>query len=279
MSESGSTSPRRRVALSGIAVGIALLSAGSAVADHRGCEDWRRPYVTELEVWVGTSDRRGGEEVGRDGIRLEPRARVDVAVIGRDQKGDRFPDDRLPLGLEVSQDCDRLITVRENGKTGLRIEAGERAGTCSFAVYLPGNENVERRIDVNVGAERRSDDGGFSPFGHAKPRDAEFMAKCLYQAILRREADPEGLKLATDQVADGKTEKLIDAMFNSKEFRDRSGARSSEEMLEQFYQGILGRPADRGGRYTYLPQVKKGAYKEVLIKLISSDEYRKRRDQ
>jgi hypothetical protein len=60
------------------------------------------------------------------------------------------------------------------------------------------------------------------------------------------------------------------------EFHSISGARSSDQILNQLHLGILGRNVDPSGRATYLGRIQAGAYEEVLIALIESEEFSRR---
>ena len=56
---------------------------------------------------------------------------------------------------------------------------------------------------------------------------------------------------------------------------DRPG-QTAEELLEQIYQGLLGRSVDPGGTRTYLDRVKRREYAAVVTAIVESREYRSR---
>lgn len=50
----------------------------------------------------------------------------------------------------------------------------------------------------------------------------------------------------------------------------------AEALLEQIYQGLLGRPADPGGRRTYLERIERRRHAAVVMAIVESREFRNR---
>ena len=109
--------------------------------------------------------------------------------------------------------------------------------------------------------------------------EAEVVAARLYRAVLKREADPGGLRAAAEQIEQGNLDAQVDSMLRSREFRRQRDEPGARQMLDQFYQGILGRKPDPTGTRAYMPMLRDGDYTEVLVALINSPEFRQLMDR
>jgi hypothetical protein len=103
--------------------------------------------------------------------------------------------------------------------------------------------------------------------------DAQTVAQRLYVALLGREADPEGLRNATSQIASGRTNDLVRTITSSPEFASVKQSHSSAELLDQIYRGLLGRPADTAANTAYQRRLDNGDVAGVVSDLLASNEF------
>ena len=242
----------------------ALVPARPALAQD--CGSWSRPVLCEAEL-IATVDDGGDQRFGSgSAYRLAPRSSMDLALSGFDQRGRRFPADRVVLRYEEAG-CRRLLDIQDRGQRGLRITARSDAGRCRLQVWAPGNLNFEWDIELEVDpAARTSYDR----------RNAEFIVDALYAAILGRDPDQGSRRSAVAEVQQGNIENLINSMLRSQEFAGLRGEFSSERLLDRFYMGIFEREADSGGVREYLGLVRSGQYTDTLLRMIRSTEFERR---
>jgi hypothetical protein len=201
--------------------------------------------------------------------RLAPRGRVDLELEGRDQSGWRFPGDRIVLRYEETG-CGRLVDIEEieeSWQRGLRITAGSETGRCRLLVWVPGNLNFEWEIELEV------DPGARTSYSRG---EARYIVEALYAAILARDADAASLGGAVAEVQQGNLESLVNAMVRSREFSESRSGVSPSDLLDRFYVGLFGRPADTGGVRAYLNLVRFGRYADTLLRMIRSPEFERR---
>lgn len=244
----------------GVAAGAA---SGVAAQD---CGDWSRPVVCRAEVIAVDGDGETERLGTRDDLQVAPRGKFELEVEARDQRGSRFPLDRLVLAADDSR-CDRLLTVRQLDEGRLEVTAAATEGRCELRLWLPNNTNFEWEIEVQISADARA--------GYERD-EAEFLARALYAAILNREPDAGGFSGAVTEIQRGDLDAQIAAMTRSAEFQQLAGPISPAELLDQFYQGILGRPSDSDGVREYLGEMQRRQYASVLSKLIRSAEFERR---
>ncbi|MFN3197214.1 MAG: DUF4214 domain-containing protein [Bradymonadia bacterium] len=97
----------------------------------------------------------------------------------------------------------------------------------------------------------------------------------LYRAIFWRDADPAGRGTFGPRVTSVAGMKQVAAdLLASPEFAGVTSQRSSAEILEQFYRGLLGRALDPSGRESWQGQVQRGEYGAVIYALLDSQEFR-----
>ena len=123
----------------------------------------------------------------------------------------------------------------------------------------------------------------------------ELFVNQIYLDVLLRPAEQAGLESWTTQIADGVSrQKVVRLILGSSEARalvqqaassSAAGSRTpyltpnssyqyKVERINDFYQAILGRPADPAGLQFFIGVVNQGlGGKEVKIALLSSDEY------
>jgi hypothetical protein len=107
----------------------------------------------------------------------------------------------------------------------------------------------------------------------AATTDPQAVAQRLYVALLGREADPEGLRNATNYVRDGRLTELVRGLTSSAEYRSATQGRPASEILDQLYRGLFGRPADNTARNIYLGRIEDGDVEEVVLDLVASNEF------
>jgi Domain of unknown function (DUF4214) len=139
-----------------------------------------------------------------------------------------------------------------------------------MAVTAGGNER-DRRPDEQGQRSRRPSEWGTRTYTRA---EAQVVAARLYVAVLGREGDPGGLRSAAAQIERGNLDSQVDSMLQSREFRRRRTEPEARQMLDQFYQGLLGRRPDGTGARAYIPMLRDGQYADVLVALINSAEFR-----
>lgn len=123
------------------------LQAVTAMAQH--CGDWYRAVVCTAEL-VAT-DSRGDTVRHDDGSRIElaPREQIDLRVEARDQRGMRFPADRLALRY-YDYDCRSLLSIEDGEEGLLRVAATAAEGRCRLEIWMPNNLNFQWLIDVEI---------------------------------------------------------------------------------------------------------------------------------
>lgn len=248
---------------------LAALFPAAAAAQECG-SGWTEPVVCEVELALFRPGDRRGERFTGATLRLATRSEVELQAVAVDQDGRRFPDDRFVYSVERSRYCEDLVSVEELSDGGLRIETGSATGDCEVLFQVANNLNLDRRIRLVV--ERSSRDG----FART---EAEILATWLYRAVLGREPEPEGLQSATAQIQQGELGPLVRSFVASPEFQRRRSGMSAPAILESFYQGLLGRAPDTGGVRTYLRDVERGEYDDVLWSMLHSDELEARLDE
>ncbi|MBM3777819.1 MAG: DUF4214 domain-containing protein [Acidimicrobiia bacterium] len=250
------------------ACALVLLAAPGVApdAEAQDCGSWSQPILCEA-VLVATVDGAGSDRVGgRARLRLAPRGGAELAIDGRDQRGRRFPADRLALDV-AETGCGRLLQIENRGRGVLRLNARSDAGRCRLELWVPGNLNFLWQLDVEV------DPGARTSYSR---REAESIVRMLYRAVLGRDVDEGSARAASAEVQQGHLEALIASMVRSAEFAERRAATSPEELLDQFYEGIFDRTTDTGGVREYLNLMRSGRYADVLIRMIRSAEFERR---
>lgn len=252
-----------------VAVTTALLAGAFGVpASGDGCtEGWTRPYVCELELYGG----RPGSRLSRledDGVLVLPAGEeLEVEVVGRDQEGRVFPEDRFTFEAELDRRCGGLVTLSRALSGNLLLEAAETGGSCEAWVWVPGNLNLEIRFTLRVVSRTQGD------YTRA---ESEWIARRLYEAILGREGEEAGVAGATAEIQRGRLREQVENMFRSREFQGRRRGLPASSLLEDFYRGLLGRPPDTSGVRSFLDDVERGRLAEVVLSILGSAEFENR---
>ena len=230
------------------------------------CGAWSRPVLCEAALVATDADGDSDRLDVRSRYRIAPRGRIDLELEGRDQRGRRFPEERIVLSYD-SVGCDRLLDIEDRGPRGLRIIARSNADRCRLAVWVPGNLNFEWEIEFEV------DPGARTSYSRS---DSEYLVDALYNAILNRDADAPSQRSAVAEVQRGNLESLINSMVRSREFAESRNGVPPGDLLDRFYRGIFDRPADTGGVREYLDLVRSGRYTDALLRMIRSPELERR---
>ena len=247
-----------------VSAAASFLWVGPAAAQD--CGDWSRPMVCRAELVATDSENQSVRLSRRSRIELAPSEQFELELDARDQRGRRFPADRLALGYDAS-DCRSMLTVQERGRGQLGVGAIVAEGRCTLEIWMPNNLNFSWEVEVEIRVDARTS------YNRA---EARFLATALYAAILNREPDASGFSSAVAEFQSGDLQTQIDAMTRSAEFRQAIAGMTAAQILEQFYQGILGREGDSPGVRLYLGEMRRRQYTSVLVKLIRSPEFERR---
>jgi len=95
----------------------------------------------------------------------------------------------------------------------------------------------------------------------------------MYQGLLNREADVEGLKAYTDALQKNKIlSKFLSEMSTSQEAWEKNLYAHSEQIVDIYYRGVLGREPDEAS-LGYSERIKQGeSLENILTAIVSSDE-------
>ena len=255
----------RVLAVIGAAVFV-FWGAGSVAAQGQDCGNWSYPVLCSAEL-VATDGSYNRRALGRQTeMRLGPRDGVDLEIDARDQRGRYFPADRLALAFD-DRDCRSMLRVQDLGEGRLRLDAAATQGRCTLEIYAPNNLNFRWLLSVEISATARIS------YDRA---ESEVVVDALYRAVLAREPDAAGFEFAVREVTSGNLAGQVEGMLRSNEFRQAAGSLTTAQLLEQFYQGILGRGGDSAGVRLYMGEMRRGQYASVLMKLIRSAEFERR---
>jgi hypothetical protein len=222
--------------------------------------------VCQAELILRDAERRTTELDERDEIEIGPRERIELELDARDQRGSRFPAERLALSWDEYR-CGSMFEIEDRGEGRLEIEARASEGSCELTVWLPNNLNFEWRLDLEIAARARTS---------YERGEAELIANALYVGLLGREPDEGGFRGAVSEIERGNLENQVAAMVRSEEFQRRTTNLDSEALLENLYQGILGRGADGGGMRQYMDDMQRRRYADVVLALLRSPEFEQR---
>ena len=259
------TRSRQRFAAAAVPI-AALLLGLAAPASGQSCDACGpRPYVCDVEISAQRSGERGRTFDPRRGLKLSGNDTVELRVDGIDQFGRRFPSERSIFGLGPGRSCRAgMLKIDDLGDGRFRVGAGSGRGECELWLWLPGNMNLEWRIPVEIRA------AGVDGYSRGQ---AEFLGRSLYQAILGREADRDGLSSAVAEIQRGRLPNLVEAMAGSDEYRSQRAGLGASQRLDSIYQGLLGRAPDSGGVRRYLSEVERGRINSVVLDIVASEEF------
>ncbi len=257
---------RIRVAVAAGAAVLVFSGAGNAAAQGQDCGNWSYPVLCSAEL-VATDGSYNRRALGRQTeMRLGPRDGVDLEIDARDQRGRYFPADRLALSYD-DRECRSMLRVQDRGEGRLRVDAVAAQGRCTLEIYAPNNLNFRWLLAVEISADARAS------YDRA---ESAIVVNALYRAVLGREPHPPSFEPALREVSSGNLVRQVEGMLRSNEFRQLAGGLTAAQLLEQFYQGVLGRGGDSAGVRLYMGEMRRGQYASVLMKLIRSPEFERR---
>lgn len=258
-----------------LAVTLAASTPATPLA-AQGCgADWDRPVVCGVELSAAVDGSHRSVSLDGRSVTLPTRSRIELSADPYDQWGRRFPPERFELRVDLERSCEDLVAI-ERQELGygrgeqLVLETGSRTGACEILLWVPGNLNLDRPLRIEVSRDRS---GGYTR------AEAELLALWLFQAVLGREPDADGLRASTMEIQRGEIRSQVEAMVRSPEFRKRRADLPAEELLESAYRGLLGRAPDTAGVRTYLPRVRRGDFAGVVLTLLGSEELEARLDR
>jgi hypothetical protein len=103
--------------------------------------------------------------------------------------------------------------------------------------------------------------------------DADAITRRLYQGVLGREADPEGLRSNAANIRRGGLEAAVRVLVESDEFANGTGNKGPRQILNQFYNGLLGRTPDSSGVSAFMPRMDRAQYASVVMEIVNSSEF------
>ncbi len=253
-------------------VPLALVLAGLALAAvparAQSCgAGWQNPVVCRVDLVVTRSGESQGETLPGSTLTLPQRAEIDLHAVATDQRNQRFPADRFYFTLDVERGCSGLFDVERVDADTVRLKTGARTGECDGTFWVANNTNFDRRIRFQV--ERT---------GHRvySRREADFIARSLYRALLGRDGEQSGVAATAEAIQRGDLTGQIHAILRSPEFARSRSKVPPQEMLRDLYQGILGRDPDSVGARNYQRRVERGEIAYVATELVTSDEFEQR---
>ncbi|QQR73057.1 MAG: DUF4214 domain-containing protein [Holophagales bacterium] len=246
--------------------GLVLLAAPGSPAAAQSCVACGpRPYICDVDISAQRPGDRGRGMDARRGLSLSGDETIELRAEGIDQFGRRYPSERGLFVLETGRDCrSGAVRIDDSGDGRFRISAGSGRGGCELWLRVPGNQNLEWRIPVEI---RSAAAGGYDRM------QSEYIGRRLYLALLGRDADRDGLSSAVAEIQRGRLSDLVEAMLRSSEYVSQRAGLSASQRLEDIYQGLLGRVPDSGGVRRYLGEVERGRVASVVIDIVRSEEF------
>lgn len=200
----------------------------------------------------------------------------ELTVYGRSSgRGDHRTFTNGERDLDRSGWRDRAVSIRvDGGAWELCRETDYRECT----VFAPGDfELRDTRFEGHLRSIRPLQKPGGSSEERTYTRpEARTISNRLYRALLGRNVDENSMRAVIDEVQAGRLRPQIDSILRSPEFRSKAAELSAEALLDQIYDGLLGRPTDPGGTRTYLSKIQRREYAAVLLTIIESREFRNR---
>ena len=225
-----------------------------------------RPVVVEVDFMLRRAGQRDSDLNTSRPLQLASGERLVIAVTPIDQNGRRFPLNRFRLDVEPASSCrGRMDAEWSSGE--LRVRGGNSRGTCTLAVWVPGNLNLDYTLTFAV--------GGLGVTNYTR-RQAEEIVTRLYRAALQRNPDEPSVRNATAEVERGNLTGQVESLVRSSEFQQLRQQQSDLELLTAFYQGLFDRDPDGGGLRQYLADVGRGRSIQVLTTLVQSEEFERR---
>jgi hypothetical protein len=243
----------------------ALLSPSGTAAGGDCAASWTRPYICGVEMRVGAPGERRRERVDAgDEIEIPVGGARELELRGLDQWGAGFPSEHAVFTIDESRECRGIVTAEALDGSRFRLAAGDARGRCTLHLRVPGNQNLEWELRVEVKSVASE--------GYSREQ-AELIAARLYLAILARDGDPGGLAAAAAEIQRGRLSSQVEGMLRSGEFQGGRSRLPATELLDGIYAGLLGRKPDSAGVRRYLSEVEKRRLAKVIVDVIASPEF------
>lgn len=251
--------------------------AGPAPAAAQDCDaDRDQPYVCDIELVASVRGQSARSPVRND-LRLAPGSSTVLSVRPVDQARRGFPAERFAYQIVPGSACSGLVDIGEQSHGEIRLDAGNRAGSCELLLRPANNLNLDRRVTLQVTGTAVGEvrDPADAVGGDYDDR-SEILASWLYRALLGREGERSGIAATAAEIAAGRLDQQVDSMLASAEFAERRRGMSAVQLLDSFYQGLLGRSPDPAGARRYTDDILRGEFDEVVEEILESDELRDR---
>lgn len=222
-----------------------------------------RPVVVDLDLTLRRAGQRDSELNPGRALPLASGEQLVIAVTPIDQNGRRFPLNRFRLDVEPAASCRGRVEA-EWSSGELRVRAGNSRGSCTLAVWVPGNLNLDYTLTFDV--------GGLGVTNYTR-RQAEEIVTRLYRAALQRNPDEASVRTAIAEVQRGTLADQVETLVRSAEFAQLRQQQSDLDLLTAFYQGLFNRDPDGGGLRQYLGEIGRGRSAQVLMTLVQSEEF------
>jgi len=240
------------------------ITLGATAAQAAHCADPAdRPAVCTVEAYAGFNGDRPRSFDLNGSVEMQPNQTLEIEIDAFDQNRRRFPKDRLAFDFDAN-DCRQLAKVESTSTGRIEITTGTGRGGCEVWLWLPGNLNFEWKLNLEIASRARS---GYTT------SEAEFVTHRVYQALLRRDADPQGLRDTSAAVLRGELSRRIDDILRSEEYRTKARGAQPAWTLEQLYTGVFGRKPDASATQAFSGLIQRGRVADVLRELLDSDEF------
>lgn len=259
---------QRQITVAAAAVGCLLAVATELRAEHCASPS-DRPAVCTVNFYGGFGNERLRQfDPERTELEIPAGQLFQLEFEALDQNRRRFPQERMSYGYDVS-DCAGLVEIDDdNGNEGrFALRAGSRFGSCHAWFWVPGNLNLEWRLELKIAARERTS------FSRA---ESELIAESLYRALLGRDADPQGLSDTTIEIQRGNLDSRLDDILESAEYRRRTLVMTPAAILESLYQGLFGRIPDSSAVRAFIDDVERREIGHVVRELLASEEFERR---
>jgi hypothetical protein len=105
--------------------------------------------------------------------------------------------------------------------------------------------------------------------------DAVNVTRRIYDALLDREPSAQEHDESVAELQRGRLPQQLAVIVQTSEFTGRVGGLAAGEVLDQIFLGMLDRAPAAAETKTYLPQVQAKQYVPAMLKLVTSDSFRK----
>jgi hypothetical protein len=238
------------------------------------CRDWKRPFVTDLNIFLMKDTRKEQLDPSKT-FRIEPGAFV-LQVVCMDQYGREFPSDQTSIRVFVTKSAGQEpeVSPLEYNRFQVRVSDEVRSFTLRFT--MPGNRNLDTEISMDATRPRTKGISQHTILKRYSQKEAEAIARGLYVGLLGREPDNQGFNYHTNRILNGDLDAVIQDFVKGQEFKKNREGLGSERLLDDLYQGFLGRPIDPSGKSGFLGDMMHFNYSKVIHSIINSQEFQDR---